>query len=323
MPHTSPLVRSAPSAAASAAPLLELRDVRVRFGKTEVLRGLDLTAPQGILAVLGANGAGKTTLMRILTTLARQTSGTVRVLGTDVAADPGRVRRMLRLTAQTATVDEVLTGRENLILFGRLLGLSASAARERANDLLGRFGLVDAADRRAAKYSGGMRRRLDLAVGLVDRPRVLILDEPTTGLDPASRAELWDVLRELAATGTSIILTTQVLAEAEALADLVAIMHEGRITATGTPAELADRVGAETIRLRDAEGTVVRAVPSDGTARHMAHLLAALDDDQLGLRVELDRPTLDDAFAHLTGTRTDGRSTDDPLAAHLTSKDLA
>lgn len=329
--HTSTPTRAARAATDSAvpadipadAPLLELRGIRAGYHGTEVLRGVDLVAPQGILAVLGLNGAGKSTLLDIVTTLAKPSAGQALLLGVDTARSPHRVRALVRVAAQSVTLDGVLTGRENLELFGRLLGLSTRQAKRRADELLERFDLTHAAKRRAVDYSGGMRRRLDLAAAIVDRPGVLILDEPTTGLDPASRAELWDVLRDLRADGTSIILTTQMLAEAEALADLVAVLHEGRIAATGTPAELSALVGTETIRLRSPDGGVALAEPSDGTARDIARLLGLLGEHQLDLQVELDRPTLDDAFALLTGTRTDTRPASAPNRADATHHDSA
>lgn len=280
--------------------LVEISDLRVTLGRSNVLRGVDFVAPRGIVALLGPNGAGKTTLLRVLTTLVRPNAGTARILDHDVVTQARAVRRLVRVTGQSTTVDEALTGRENLVLFGRLLGLSRRRARARAVELLDQFNLGDAAARRAGTYSGGMRRRLDLAVGLVDSPRVLVLDEPTTGLDPASRAALWGALRELRDAGTSIVLTTQILTEAEALADLVAVLHEGRIVATGTPAALASRVGAETVRLLRDDGGVARATASDGTVRDLLRVLGDCEASELDLRVELDRPTLDDAFAALT-----------------------
>lgn len=289
-------------------PLLDLRDLHVAAGNAEILRGVDLVAPPGVVALLGPNGAGKTTLIRVLTTLLRPTRGTARVCGVDIAADPVAARRLLRVTGQASTVDDTLTGRENLVLFARLLGRSRRAARLRADDLLERFGLGDAAGRLVRRYSGGMRRRLDLAAGLIDAPRVLVLDEPTTGLDPASRAVFWDVLRTLADQGTSVLLTTQLLDEAEAIADVVAVLREGRIVATGTPAELTARFGAATLRPSNAAGLVVHTAPIDGTAREVARALNGLEPDRLDLRVDLDRPTLEDAFAAITATTTGTRA---------------
>ncbi|GAB3687179.1 ABC transporter ATP-binding protein [Angustibacter aerolatus] len=218
-------------------PALETIGLTKSYGDRAVLRGVDLSAPPGsVLALLGSNGAGKTTIVRILSTLLRADAGTAVVNGYDVATQPDRVRASIGLTGQFAAVDEVLTGRENLVLVAELRRLRRAGAV--ADELLERFDLVDAAGRRAATYSGGMRRRLDLAMSLVGDPPVLFLDEPTTALDPQSRLEVWRTVRELAGRGTSVLLTTQHLEEAEHLADRVAILHEGRVVADGTVAEL-------------------------------------------------------------------------------------
>ncbi|MBA8793588.1 ABC-2 type transport system ATP-binding protein [Friedmanniella endophytica] len=227
-----------PAAAQSpSAPALAVHGLRKSFRQLEVLRGVDLEVARGsIVALLGSNGAGKTTLVRILSTLLRADAGSARVLGHDVGTEAARVRDTISLAGQFAAVDDILTGRENLVLVARLRHLPRPRAV--ADILLETFSLTDAADRRVATYSGGMRRRLDLAMSLVGEPAVVFLDEPTTGLDPAARIEVWDAVRELARGGTTVLLTTQYLEEAEQLADRIAILHEGRIIVDGTLAEL-------------------------------------------------------------------------------------
>ena len=223
----------------SPTPAIEVAGLHKSYGDHHVLLGVDLdVAPGSILALLGSNGAGKTTLVRILATLLRDDSGSARVAGYDVATQPASVRASISLTGQFAAVDEILTGRENLVLVARLRRIHDP--RTIADALLARFALTDAGDKRVATYSGGMRRRLDLAVSLVATPPVLFLDEPTTGLDPRSRVELWDVLRDLVEDGTTVLLTTQYLEEAEHLADRIAILHGGRIIANGTLPELKE-----------------------------------------------------------------------------------
>ena len=218
-------------------PAIQITGLTKSYGETEVLKGVDLTVPAGsIFALLGSNGAGKTTAVRILSTLLSADGGSATVNGHDVATQPVEVRRSISLTGQFAAVDEVLTGRENLVLVAQLR--RCPDARTVADELLTRFDLVDAADRRTATYSGGMRRRLDIAMSLIGDPPVLFLDEPTTGLDPQSRLEVWQTVRELAGRGTTVLLTTQYLDEAEQLADRIAVLHEGRIIADGTLAEL-------------------------------------------------------------------------------------
>ncbi|WP_078910685.1 ATP-binding cassette domain-containing protein [Streptomyces sp. NRRL S-87] len=215
-----------------------------RYGSVEALRGLDLAVPEGtVYGLLGANGAGKTTAVRVLTTLTAPDAGTARVAGHDVRREPAAVRRAIGVTGQYASVDGDLTGRENLRLFARLAGVRGRAARERADELLDRFGLAEAADRPARTWSGGLRRRLDLAAGLLTRPRVLFLDEPTTGLDPRSRTQIWEAVRELADEGATVLLTTQYLEEADRLADDIALIDRGRVAQTGTPAGLKSLVG--------------------------------------------------------------------------------
>jgi ABC-2 type transport system ATP-binding protein len=221
----------------TAEPAIRVHGVEKSYGDLHVLRGVDLEVARGsVFALLGSNGAGKTTMVRILSTLLRPDAGTATVQGHDVSADPERVREAISLTGQFAAVDEILTGRENLVLMARLRHLPEPRAV--ADELLARFGLVDAAARRVGTYSGGMRRRLDIAMSLVGNPQVIFLDEPTTGLDPEARLEVWDVVRELAGQGTTVLLTTQYLDEAEQLADRIAVLHDGRIIADGTLAEL-------------------------------------------------------------------------------------
>ncbi len=221
----------------NAAPAVEALNLVKHFGDTVAVDDVSFVVPQGsVLGLLGPNGAGKTTTVRMMTTLSRPTSGTARVAGHDVLTEPDAVRRSMGLTGQSATVDELLTGRENLALISALYGLDRTTASRVGGDLLERFSLTDAADRVVKTYSGGMRRRLDLAVSLVATPPVLFLDEPTTGLDPRSRVELWEVLRELVSDGTTLVLTTQYLEEADQLADEIVVIDHGHIIAQGTPA---------------------------------------------------------------------------------------
>ncbi|CPU66262.1 daunorubicin resistance ABC transporter ATP-binding subunit [Mycobacteroides abscessus] len=277
-----------------------------------------------IFALLGPNGAGKTTTVNILTTLVRPDGGTARVAGADVVHDAARVRETIALTGQYASVDEFQTGRENLVMMGELAHLSRRAVRPRAAALLERFDLTDAADRRVGTYSGGMRRRLDLAISLVADPAVLVLDEPTTGLDPASRAQLWEVVRGLAADGTTVLLTTQYLEEADRLADTIAVLHDGRVAARGTAAELKALVAGDHVRVAfDDPESLAAAVglapsiglarptadakdlsltaPSDDPVRTIRDVLAAADAHALAVvGVSVVRPTLDDVFLALT-----------------------
>jgi ABC-2 type transport system ATP-binding protein len=305
-------------------PAIDVAGLVKSFGDVRALDGVDLAAPPGsVLGLLGPNGAGKTTAVRVLTTLLRPDAGTVRVTGLDVVRDAVQLRSRIGLAGQYAAVDENLTGLENLVMVGRLYGERRATAKQRGQDLLERFDLVEAAKRPAKTYSGGMRRRLDLAAALVARPPVLFLDEPTTGLDPRSRLEVWATIEGLVAEGTTVLLTTQYLDEADRLADLIAVIDRGHVIAEGTPDELKDRVGGErlevhladahavqtavralapmsdeppsadeeTVRLtvRQRTGTIVEAV------RRLDEVGVAVDD--LGLR----RPTLDDVFLSLTG----------------------
>ncbi|MFG2298890.1 ABC transporter ATP-binding protein [Streptomyces sp. NPDC048603] len=284
-----------------------------------VLDGIDLAVPRGsVLALLGPNGAGKTTAVRILATLTPADSGTARVAGHDIAADRAAVRRHISLTGQFAAVDELQTGAETLRMMGRLSGLPRRAAHARAEELLHRFGLTEAAHRTAKTYSGGMRRRLDLAASLVTRPEVIFLDEPTTGLDPRSRRELWEVVRELRADGVTVLLTTQYLEEADRLADRIAVLDSGRVVAEGTAAELKSRVAGFRLELaltsraayeRLAPWAAHRApeeltlgVPTDGSAAHVRSLLDELDPDRTAVgSFAVRTATLDDVFLALTG----------------------
>ncbi|KUP21765.1 MULTISPECIES: ABC transporter ATP-binding protein [Paenibacillus] len=234
---------------------IQVQGLRKSFKNTEVLKGVDFEVERGeIFALLGSNGAGKTTIVRILSTLLRQDGGTASVNGFDVMSNPGKVRQAISLTGQFAAVDEMLTGRENLIMIARLRHLEQP--RQAAEDLLRRFGLTDAADRKPSAYSGGMRRRLDIALSLVGKPQIIFLDEPTTGLDPEARMEVWKIVRELAAGGTTVFLTTQYLEEAEQLADKISILHEGRIIAGGTLAELKKRFPAAKVEYVEKQPTL-------------------------------------------------------------------
>ena len=230
---------------------IEAEGLAKSFGETQAVRGVDLRVRRGcVYGVLGPNGAGKTTTIRMLATLLAPTAGWARVMGHDIATAPERVREHVSLTGQLASVDDELTGRENLVLIGRLLGFDARAARERADELLVAFGLVEAADRLVKGYSGGMRRRLDIAASIVVTPELLFLDEPTTGLDPRSRNQVWEIVRALVAAGTTVLLCTQYLEEADQLAERIAIIDQGRVIAEGTPGQLKAQVGAGSLRLR-------------------------------------------------------------------------
>ena len=310
------------------------------FGRTRALDGIDLQVGAGtILGMLGPNGAGKTTAVRVLTTLLRPDLGMARVAGYDVRTEAVQVRREIGLTGQYAALDECLTGRANLIMVGQLCRLPKKQARQRAAELLDEFDLADAADRGVKTYSGGMRRRLDLAASLVARPSILFLDEPTTGLDPRSRMVTWDAVRALTATGTTVLLTTQHLDEADRLADSIAVVDHGRVIAEGTSAELKAKVGGERVLLtvaaesdlaaaREVLGRIADGLPHtdpaartveapvDGGARRMPEIVRELDAagvllDDLGIR----RPSLDDVFFTLTGHAADGAAENEKEAA--------
>jgi ABC-2 type transport system ATP-binding protein len=289
-------------------PIVLTRGLRKSYGGTPVLDGLDLEIGRGeVLALLGPNGAGKTTTVGILATLVRPDGGTATVAGHDVALHPERVRHVISLTGQDAAVDELLTGRENLHLMAHLAHLGRREVRGRSADLLDLFDLVRAADRQVRTYSGGMRRRLDLAVSLLARPQVIFLDEPTTGLDPRSRLALWDVIRDVVAAGTTLLLTTQYLDEADRLADRVAVLDRGRVIAEGPAAELKRRVGSAHVELTLADGTTER-VETDASVTDVRRILADVEARALPVdhwRVAV--PTLDDVFLTLTGApaRTD------------------
>jgi ABC-2 type transport system ATP-binding protein len=307
-------------------PTLEAADLVKTFGKTRALDGLSLTMQPGeVLALLGPNGAGKTTFVNLVATLIRPDQGTLRVQGVDVARHPGAVRRSIALAGQSAAVEPTMTGRENVAMVARLFGASAGDARRDAAAVIEQMGLTDAADRLVRTYSGGMRRRLDLGASLVARPRLLLLDEPTTGLDPRSRLELWDVIRSLVTNGTDVLLTTQYLDEADHLASQIAIIDHGRVIASGTPRELKRLAGRNVVEVhvRDSsaldrvatilmaigEGPATIDVPtrtvsvalSADTARVFA-ALRPLDDTGIAIdEVSVRQPTLDEAFLALTG----------------------
>ena len=313
---------------ASSVPAVRVEGVVKRFGATVALDGAGLEVPGGmVFGLLGPNGAGKTTLIRILATLLGPDAGRVEVLGHDVEREPAAVRELLGLTGQFAAVDELLTGRENLEMFGRLFKLSREEARRRAGDLLERFDLAQAADRPARTYSGGMRRRLDIASSLLTRPRVLFLDEPTTGLDPRSRNEIWAIVRELRREGTTLLLTTQYLEEADQLADRIAVIDRGKVIAEGTGNELKDRVGGQILEVElssveqlgraqavlagvgcgdpqpdERPGRLTLPAPRNGL-QLVEEAAAELRRAEIGVSdIGLRRPTLDDVFLQLTGS---------------------
>ncbi|MBE1486350.1 ATP-binding cassette domain-containing protein [Plantactinospora soyae] len=309
---------------------VEATGLEKSYGSVRVLAGIDLRVRQGsVFALLGPNGAGKTTTVRILSTLVRADAGQAWVAGFDVLRERSQVRRNISLTGQYAAVDELQTGEENLRMMGRLVGLSRPAARRRAEELLGEFDLLDAGRRRIGTYSGGMRRRLDLAAGLVGQPSVIFLDEPTTGLDPRSRQAMWQVITDLAGSGVTVFLTTQYLEEADRLADRIAVLDDGRVVAEDSPAQLKTRFADQRLDLtltsaahydsiagylrdrllhRDADRLTL-GVATDGSASHIRAVLDELDPGRTAvLRFAVHTATLDDVFLALTGhaaTRTD------------------
>ena len=310
----------------TAAPAIVATGLHKRFGDVVALDGLDLTVPEGsVLGLLGPNGAGKTTAVSILTTLLEPDEGSATIAGADLRTQPGEVRRRIGLSGQFAAVDEVLTGRENLVMIGRLYRLGRTRSKQRAAELLERFDLTDAGDRPVKTYSGGMRRRLDLAGALVAEPPVLFLDEPTTGLDPRSRIELWGVIRELVSRGATLLLTTQYLEEADQLADDIVVIDHGRAIASGTADQLKAQVGGERIELVVADAArldeahqVVAAhaageievqvparslqAPIGGGVDELTDVLQELRHRQIEISdVGIRRPTLDDVFLTLTG----------------------
>jgi oleandomycin transport system ATP-binding protein len=312
--------------------VIEAEGLTKRFGATRALAGVDLAADGGqVLALLGPNGAGKTTIVRILATLLKADSGRARVSGYDVVSQAVQVRQLIGLTGQYASVDEELTGTENMLMIGRLLGFSRPKARRRAAELLEQFGLAEAHGRAAKTYSGGMRRRLDLAASLLGEPEILFLDEPSTGLDPRARNQVWETVRDVVAGGATVLLTTQYLEEADVLADRIVVMDRGVIAESGTPAELKARIGGQSLEVRAADQALtarVTAVVAEitGAVPEVHHdtgmvtapatdpaMLAAvvrrLDDEgiaaaELGLRL----PSLDEVFLTLTGHAADSET---------------
>jgi oleandomycin transport system ATP-binding protein len=307
---------------------IEAEGITKRFGTTQALAGIDLAAREGsVLAVLGPNGAGKTTAVRILATLLRADSGRATVAGFDVKSQAQQVRQQIGLTGQFASVDEDLTGRQNLVMIGQLLDLTTRDAQARAQELLDWFELADAADRVSKTYSGGMRRRLDLAASLVGRPAIVFLDEPTTGLDPAKREAMWDVVRRLVTDGSTVLLTTQYLEEADALADEISVIDRGRVIAHDTPLGLKRKIGGQRLTVRPSEPDRlddVRAVLATVSAKPIqlsgrdAVSVAVESDAALGATVErlhaagisvtelsLHLPSLDEVFFTITGQRVE------------------
>jgi ABC-2 type transport system ATP-binding protein len=321
-------------------PAIEAENLVKWFGHTQALAGLDLSVPQGtVLGMLGPNGAGKTTAVRVLATLLLPDSGRARVLGKDVIAEAAEVRWHIGLTGQYAALDEYLTGRANLVMIGELCHLSGREARHRADEMLARFDLAGAAGRAVKTYSGGMRRRLDLAASLIGRPEVLFLDEPTTGLDPRSQLVMWDIIRELTAGGTTLLLTTQYLDEADQLADRITVIDSGRVIADGTPDELKAAVGGEHIEITLVPGTDIAAAAAAVRAHAIGPVRVDPEKWQVGAPVaassglttavvrsldeagvEVDylgvhRPSLGDVFLTLTGHAADGADEENGGAA--------
>ncbi|MDB5170201.1 MAG: daunorubicin resistance transporter ATPase, antibiotic transport system ATP-binding protein [Candidatus Saccharibacteria bacterium] len=308
---------------ATAEAVIQIKWLTKAYGKNEVLRGIDIQVERGtMLALLGPNGAGKTTTVRILSTLLDFDGGDVRVAGHDVKREADKVRRVIGLTGQSAALDELLTGRENLIMMGRLYRLTKASATARAKELLEQFDLVKAADRPAKTYSGGMRRRLDLAVSLIASPPIIFLDEPTTGLDPRSRLAMWEIIKRLMANGTTILLTTQYLEEADQLADQIVVIDGGKVIAKGTAAELKSKVGKDRLELtfkdaatyKSAQDVLGKSVVDanekeyalslviNDTNKDVKNILEALDNAKATITaMAVHKPTLDDVFLSLTG----------------------
>ena len=308
------------------APAIVCEDLCKRYGKVTALNGFGMVAPEGtVYGLLGPNGAGKTTTVRVLATLLRPDSGRAEVAGFDVASQPDQVRARIGLAGQNAAVDEILSGRQNLVMYGRLYHLPASVARCRADELLGQFGLAEAGSKPVRQYSGGMRRRLDLAASFIVAPRVLFLDEPTAGLDPHGRNEVWESIRALAASGTTVLLTTQYLEEADQLADAISVITAGRVVAAGSPDELKSLTGGDRIDvvLREAGDLIPAArllqaqlgaevsldhdsrglsVPVTDRLAALTHVIRSLQEENITAEdITVRRPTLDEAFLHLTG----------------------
>jgi ABC-2 type transport system ATP-binding protein len=328
--HTSGRQRDRPAMDPDSTLAVEASGLVKAFGTTRAVDGVDLAVPAGsVYGVLGPNGAGKTTTIRMLATLLRPDGGRARVLGHDVVAEADTVRGRVSLTGQYASVDDDLTGRENLVLLARLLGYPRPQAKARASELLAAFGLAEAAGRQVHTYSGGMRRRLDIAASIVVTPDLLFLDEPTAGLDPRSRTQVWDIVRTVVADGTTVLLTTQYLDEADQLADRIAVVDHGRVIADGTPGQLKSRIGGDQIdvvvrgadELTAAAGIVGRvagaAVEVDADTRRISapvhqrvatltEVVRALDDAGVAAEdIALRRPTLDEVFLRLTGHHAD------------------
>ncbi len=322
-------------------PAIEARGLVKVYGEARALDGINLAVPRGqVFGFLGPNGAGKTTAIRILATLTRPDGGTARVLGFDVVAQRNAIRARVAVTGQFASLDGDLTGYENLIIFGRLRGLSRAASRQRADELLAAFDLTDSASRPVNGYSGGMRRRLDIAASLIVTPDLLFLDEPTTGMDPRSQIQVWELVRQIAAAGTTVLLTTQYLEEADQLAEQIAVIDHGRIVAEGTSAQLKARVGSGTLHVRLLDGaqrseaqavlagaldgpvqlgadvltlSVLLATPADATdvGRQVGHAMTRLSEARVAVaEVTLGQPSLHEAFLALTGQPASPAATD-------------
>ncbi|MGZ8177488.1 ATP-binding cassette domain-containing protein [Williamsia sp. SKLECPSW1] len=324
---------STPAPTSTDAPAIEAIGLVKKFGDALAVDDVSFSVPRGsVLGLLGPNGAGKTTTVRMMTTLTSPTAGTARIAGHDVVAEPDAVRRTMGLTGQAATVDEILTGRENLTMIGGLYGIRRRELRSISDRLLEQFSLSEAADRPVKSYSGGMRRRIDLAVSLLTSPPVLFLDEPTTGLDPRSRSELWDVLRGLVAQGTTLLLTTQYLEEADQLADDIVVINKGKVIAQGSPLQLKEQAGKASLVLTVSHAADIPAAeallrktggevfvdtgarrltaPADGLAE-MNRVIGWFTDSGIAVDdIGLSRPSLDDVFLSLTGHRAEPTETD-------------